>query len=102
MIDARRKADGFDEHSRAFRQRFVIGGLIRERRDEYILQHRALRQEMMELEDESDRRISKCRERGRVELGQILSRDVHFSGVGLIERAEEIEQCALSRTAWTH
>jgi hypothetical protein len=102
MIDAMRQSDRFDQHSRPFRERLVIGIFPRECRNEHVFQQSALRQQVVELKDESDHRIPKGSERGRVQLSQILSGDFHLAGVRLVQCAQEVEQRAFTRSAWTH
>src|SRR5678816_3009187 len=51
---------------------------------------------MMELKDEADRFVSKCRERLFIECGEVAIRDTHRTRVRTIQRADNVQQRTLS------
>ena len=68
---------------------------LRERWHEHVLEDRALREKMMELENEADRFIAIRGERLFIKRGDVAPGDLHRARVRAIERADDIEQRAL-------
>jgi hypothetical protein len=92
------EADRSEQLLGALLPRDSVGARSGERRHENVLEHRALRQQVMELEDESDRFIAKLRETSLIEFAKILPSDAHLARVGAIECANNIQQRALPAT----
>ena len=100
MIDAGRQAHLLDEVARALRIPTIV--FSNERRDEHVLQHRALRQEAVILKHEADRSIAKGREPVRRELERVPAVERDRPGRGRLERAQDVQQRALAAARWTH
>ena len=81
------------------RLRAARGITRRECGDEDILQHGALREQMMGLEDEANLPVARGREGEFVEGVEALAVEEEFAGVGQVERADEVEQGALAAAA---
>ncbi len=102
VVETVAEADGFQQFFGARAKGGAVGGFAGERGDEDIFQRGALWEQVVELEDEAHRCIPKRRQLVRVQLGEILAGYDHLAGLGLVERAEEIEQRAFSRSARAH
>src|SRR5579862_7829879 len=73
-----------------------------ERRNQDVLEERALRQQAMILEDEADRPVTERRELACAESEWIRSVERHRAGGGRLERPEDIEQGALAAARRSH
>ena len=67
--------------------------------DEHIFQNCALRQKMVKLKDEANGCIPKVRQLLRGKLRQVLTRDDHFTRIGLVKGAENVQEGAFSTPA---
>src|SRR5439155_9273333 len=77
------------------------GILVREGRHQDVLEHRALRQEMVRLKNKSDLAIAHRGELDVVKLTQVPAVQQHMACAGPIERADNIQQGALARAGWS-
>src|SRR5262249_6094382 len=102
MVDAIGEADLRDEPARARRVRPRLRFRRNERGNENVLEHRALRQEAVILEDETDLPVAERGERVRWELERIAPVERHTPGGRRLERAEDVEQRALAAPRRSH
>ena len=99
MIHAFAEADALQKILRALQGVFVGAGIsVGERRDEDVFEDRALWEEMVALENESDAAIADFGDFLVVERRDFLAAEQDFSGSGAIERADQIEQRAFAGT----
>ena len=70
-----------------------------QRRDEDVLQHVALRQQVMVLKDEADLPVAKVRLLGQRKLERIGPPDRYAAGSRLIQHADDVQQRTLTRPA---
>ena len=98
MIEPRRQPHAIEQHPRAS---LVVGrrAAVGDRWQEHILQHAALRQEMMILKDETDPATAKVGQLRLVEHERIFAVEPHAAGRRPIERADDVQQRALARSA---
>ena len=73
-----------------------------QRRHQHILQHRALRKQMMRLKDESEAAVAHRREPDLVQPGQILAFEPHVAPGGLVQCAHQVQQRALATPGRSH
>ena len=94
LIDAVAESNALEEVTGALLDRRIRGRTIREDRDEDVLEDRAVREEMVGLEDEPDPVPAHLGECGFVELrdGDPVEEDRAF--VGLVEAADQVEERA--------
>jgi hypothetical protein len=69
---------------------------VGQRRDQDVLQHRVLRQEMMVLEDESDRSIAEPGELRLRQRARVLTADPHRPGGRPVEGPDQVQERALA------
>ena len=93
------QADPLQEASCPFAGAVARRGLrTGERRDQDVLQDRALRQEVVRLEDEADLPVPHRGELLIVQGAQILPVESDRPAGGPVERADDVQQGALART----
>jgi hypothetical protein len=80
---------------RALAKAFIFGG---KSWDQHVLQHRALRQEMMVLENETDLPIANISKIQITQGGQIASFEKHLAGGGPIQGPNDIQERAFAGT----
>jgi len=92
-----RKLDSFQQLDRA---RFATrsGFAKRQCRYEYVFEHGILRQQVVVLEDETDRLVPKSSQFGFGQFAGLLPTDRDRSGARLVERSDQLQQGALART----
>lgn len=94
------EADAGEELLGAVHRLCAAGGVTGcERGDKNILQHGALRQQVVRLEDEANLSVAGRGEGEFVEGVEALAVEDEFAGVGQVERADEVEQRALAAAA---
>src|SRR6185295_1700009 len=101
MIDAGAEADLLDEPARALGVAAVPAGRD-QRRNQHVLEHRALRQEAVVLEDEADRVVAERGELCRGQLERIAAVERHGPRGWRLERAEHVKQRALAAARRSH
>jgi hypothetical protein len=98
MVRTVPEPDGVQQFLGALLSLGAIGARLGQRGHENVFEHRALGQQVVKLEDESDRFIAELRETSFVEFAKVLTSDPHLSTIGAIERANYVQQGALAAT----
>ena len=83
-------------------QRLALAHAARQQRHGHVFQRRELRQQVMKLPDVADLAIAKGRRLLRRELGHVDRGADDRSGGGRIQRAQNVQQRALSRAGLAH
>ena len=103
MIEAVREADAIEQFEGPSGCVHTVSlGSIRERGDQDVFDDRALRQQMVFLKHETDGPIPKTGQLPRRKSEWILAVEEHSARVGSLQRAEDIQQRALSGAGWPH
>src|SRR5690606_5512530 len=100
MVETMLEAELREEIAAAL-EALVVRLLRDQRRHEHVLEHGALRKEVMILEDEADAIVSKARESAVVEARRVDVAEAKRPRARLLESAEDVEKRALPAARWS-